>query len=137
MPTRPTAVVIDDSPIMRMVLKTMLSQIVDVVAEGVSGEDALPLYERFRPTVLTMDIVMPGRDGIVVATELLARHPTATIVMCSSLSTGDKIVACQKLGVAHYLLKPFNAEKVLSAMRYVLARREARMGQPQASRRAS
>jgi two-component system chemotaxis response regulator CheY len=134
---KPTAIVIDDSPIMRKALKVIVSRIFDVVAEGSSGDDALPLFEKFRPDVMTMDIVMPGLDGIAAATEVLSRFPEATVVICSSLTTRDKIVACQKLGVAHYLLKPFNAEKVLSVMRFVLACRAARAGTTEAPGTAS
>jgi two-component system, chemotaxis family, chemotaxis protein CheY len=137
MSSKPTAIVIDDSPIMRKALKIIVSQIFDVVAEGSSGDDALPLFEKFRPDIMTMDIVMPGRDGITAATEVLGRFPEATIVMCSSLSTRDKIVACQKVGVAHYLLKPFDSEKVLSVMRFVMARRAARATQGDAPGAAS
>ena len=119
----PTALVIDDSPIMRKSLRAILERAgCQVVGEGGSGDDVLPLYERFAPTIVTMDIVMPGKDGLTAATELLQRHPNAVIVMCSSLTSRDKILACQKAGVAHYLLKPFQPEKATAVLQYVLSR---------------
>lgn len=108
-----TAVVIDDSAVMRKSLKAILESAgFTVVAEGASGDDAGRLYETFHPTLMTLDIVMPGKDGLTAATELLQLHPEAVVIMCSSLTARDKIIAAQKAGVKHYLLKPFQAEKV-------------------------
>jgi two-component system, chemotaxis family, chemotaxis protein CheY len=119
----PTALIIDDSPVMRAHLRVLLRQAgCDVVAEGGQGDEVLPLYERHRPDLITLDIVMPGKDGVTAATELLARHPQAVVIMCTSLSSRDKILACQRAGVAHYLLKPFQAERAVATIQHVLGR---------------
>ena len=119
----PTAVIVDDSPIMRAQLRALLRQAgCDVVGEGASGDDVLGLYETMRPDLVLLDIVMPGKDGVTAATELLQRYPEATVIMCTSLTSRDKILACQKAGVAHYLLKPFQPEKTVQVIRYVLGR---------------
>jgi two-component system chemotaxis response regulator CheY len=120
----PTAVIVDDSPIMRASLRALLTQAgCDVVGEAGSGDEVLALYERHRPDLVTMDIVMPGKDGVTAATELLRAHPEAVVVMCTSVTSREKILACQRAGVSHYLLKPFQAEKAVAALRSVLARR--------------
>ena len=129
----PTAVIVDDSPIMRAQLRALLRQAgVDVVGEGASGDDVLGLYESLDPDLVLLDIVMPGKDGVTAATELLGRHPEAVVVMCTSLTTRDKILACQKAGVSHYLLKPFQAERAVAVFRHVLTRspRAAAQGAP-------
>jgi len=118
-----SAIVVDDSPIMRMQLRNLLAQAgCQVVGEAASGDEVLALYERHRPDLVTLDIVMPGKDGVTAATELLARHPSAAVVMCTSLTTRDKVVACQKAGVSHYLLKPFQPERAVAVFRHVLSR---------------
>lgn len=119
----PTAVIVDDSPIMRAQLRALLRQAgVDVAGEGASGDDVLGLYESLQPDLVLLDIVMPGKDGVTAATELLGRYPDAVVVMCTSLTTRDKILACQKAGVSHYLLKPFQAERAVAVFRHVLTR---------------
>ncbi len=119
----PNAIVVDDSPIMRMQLRNLLAQAgCQVVGEAASGDEVLALYERLLPDLVTLDIVMPGKDGVTAATELLARHPDAAVVMCTSLTTRDKVVACKKAGVSHYLLKPFQPEHAIALFRHVLAR---------------
>lgn len=120
------AIVVDDSPIMRMQLRNLLAQAgCHVVAEAASGDEVLALYAKHRPDLITLDIVMPGRDGVTAATELLAKHPEAAIVMCTSLTTRDKVLACQKAGVSHYLLKPFQPERAVAVFRHVLSRTAA------------
>ena len=120
------AIVVDDSPIMRMQLRNLLAQAgCQVVGEAASGDEVLALYEKHRPDLITLDIVMPGKDGVTAATELLAKFPDANDVMCTSLTTRDKVLACQKMGVSHYLLKPFQSERAVAVFRQVLSRVDA------------
>ena len=125
----PTALIIDDSASMRALLKLALGTAgVAVVAEAGTGAQALELYAQHRPSLVMMDIVLPGADGVKVATELLRAHPEAQVVMCSSLTTRERIVACRDAGVAHFILKPFSVEKVAEVARTVLARQAALSG---------
>ena len=119
----PTAVIVDDSPLIRVQLRQILGRIgVTVAAEGSSGSQLQALYEQHLPDLVTLDIVMPGKDGVTAAIDLLRAHPTARIVMCTSLTTRDKIVACQRAGVKHYLLKPFDAARAEQIFQLVLQR---------------
>lgn len=119
----PIALVVDDSPVMRTQLRALLRQAgCDAIVEGATGDDAMPLYERHQPDLVFLDIVMPGKDGVTAATELLQRYPRAVVVMCTSLTTRDKVLACQKAGVSHYLLKPFQPDRAIAVMRHLLAR---------------
>jgi two-component system chemotaxis response regulator CheY len=105
----PTAVIVDDSPLVRAQLRQILTRIgATVVSETGTGTQVQALYEQYRPDLITLDIVMPGKDGVTAAVELLRAYPGAKIVMCTSLAARDKILACQKAGVRHYLLKPFD-----------------------------
>jgi DNA-binding NarL/FixJ family response regulator len=130
----PSALIVDDSPVMRTQLRALLRQAgCDAIVEGATGDDALPLYERHHPDIVFLDIVMPGKDGVTAATELLQRYPRAVVVMCTSLTTRDKVIACQKAGVSHYLLKPFQPERAVAVMRHLLARNSSAVAQSVAS----
>jgi len=119
----PTAVIVDDAPIVRIQLRQILTRIgCTIVAEAASGDEVRALYERHRPDLITLDIVMPGKDGVTAAVELLRDFPGATVVMCTSLTTRDKILACQKAGVCHYLLKPFDPTRAEQVFRFALER---------------
>ena len=124
-----TALIFDDSASMRALLKLALRTAgVAVVAEAGTGAQAQELYAQHLPSLVLMDIVLPGADGVKVATELLRAHPEAQVVMCSSLTTRERIVACRDAGVAHFILKPFTVEKVAEVARTVLARQAALSG---------
>jgi two-component system chemotaxis response regulator CheY len=117
----PSAIIVDDSPIMRTQLGKLLELAgFSVVAQAGSADHLLELYEQHRPDLITLDIVMPGRDGATAAAELLARHPAAIIVICTSLNLRDKIDVCRRAGVKCYLLKPFNPDYAVSVFRRVL-----------------
>jgi len=114
----PSAIIIDDSPIMRGQLRKLLVGAgFSVVAEAGAGDGVLALYEKHRPDLVTLDIVMPGRDGASAAVELLAVHPEATIVMCTSLSTRERIDMCRRAGVKFYLLKPIDPDHAVAVFR--------------------
>jgi DNA-binding NarL/FixJ family response regulator len=117
----PSAIIVDDSPIMRAQLRKLLGVAgFSVVAEAGDGTEVLGLYEKHVPDLVTLDIVMPGRDGATAAAELLARHADAVVVMCTSLNTRDKVEACRRAGVKYYLLKPFNPEHAVAVFRRAL-----------------
>jgi two-component system chemotaxis response regulator CheY len=117
----PTAVIVDDSPLVRTQLRQILTRIgATVVGEASTGNELQALYERHRPDLVTLDIVMPGKDGVTAAVELLQAYPDARIVMCTSLTTRDKIIACQRAGVRHYLLKPFDATRAEQIFQFAL-----------------
>jgi two-component system, chemotaxis family, chemotaxis protein CheY len=120
-----TAVVVDDSSTMRNALEVAFGWAgVLVVAAGVSGKDALLLYELHRPAFIILDIDLPELDGVAAAAGLLRKYPEAAVMVCCSPSSRDKIVACRESGVTHFLLKPFTMEKVAEAVAAILKRRQ-------------
>jgi two-component system chemotaxis response regulator CheY len=122
----PTAIIVDDSPIMRAQLRRAVSDAgFTIAAEAGTANELLALYEQHHPDLITLDIVMPGKDGASAAVELLGKHPRAVVVMCTSLASRDKILACQKAGVAYFLLKPFDPANATTVFRGILARPRA------------
>lgn len=102
--------------------KLLVSAGFTVVAESGTADTLVGLYEQHRPDLITLDIVMPGRDGAEAAIELIGAHPEATIAMCTSLSSRERIDMCRRAGVKYYLLKPFAPEYALAIFRRVLER---------------
>ena len=84
--------VVDDSRIVQLQLKKILADTeYQIVAFCQSGEEALEKYSEVQPDLVTMDILMPGIDGLETARQLLKSYPNARILMVSSLAYDDTI----------------------------------------------
>ena len=59
---------------------------------------------------------MPEKDGLQALTEILAFDPTAKVVMCSALGQEAKVLESIKSGAKDFVVKPFQAERVLEAV---------------------
>lgn len=118
--------VVDDSKITYSQVKKMLQDSdYEVVSHCRTGEEALAVYEVVQPDVVTMDIVLPGMDGLDAAQLIRERWPQACIVMASSLAYDNTIDAAVAIGAAGFLFKPFKKEGLLEALRSAIAKKAA------------
>ena len=114
--------VVDDANFMRMIVKdTLTPQGFEVVGEAVNGNEAVSKYEQLKPDLVTMDITMKEKDGLAAAREILSRHPDARIVMVTALGQEKMLMDCVAIGVRDFVVKPFEPERILSAVRKALA----------------
>lgn len=117
-----TVVIVDDSKTMRQHLRMVLEDLgYSVLGEGQCGDDVQPLYEKLSPDLMTIDIVMPGKNGVVATQELIEAYPEATVVMCTGMSLREEGLACKKAGAAQFLVKPFDTDAVRVALDKALA----------------
>lgn len=109
--------VVDDSRIAQLQLQQILSgSDYEVVGCCQSGEEALEQYEQIHPDLVTMDIVMPGMDGLETAKLLLQAHPEVRVLMVSSLAYDDTINEATRIGAKGFVYKPFDQKQILQAM---------------------
>ena len=80
------------------------------------GEEALKKFEEAKPDLVTMDIVMPGMDGMETCKKLRQRYPEANVFMVSSMAYDDMIDQAVKLGARGFLFKPFTKESLLEGL---------------------
>lgn len=121
--------VVDDSTSFREALKDILrrSPDVEVVGEASDGAEAIEKAQALRPDVITMDVQMPGRDGLQAIQEIMARKPTPIVVI--SAASGDLQINFRalQLGAVEVLEKPAGdpaqrarqAEQIRQAVRAV------------------
>ena len=118
--------VVDDSMLARRLIKPILTNAGhEVVREATNGADAIQGYRECRPQVVTMDIIMPGVDGIAAAKRILGEFPDARIVMVTSMRDERHVLEALDLGAASYIVKPYTNEKVLKAIDDVLTMAKA------------
>ncbi|MBL9163042.1 MAG: chemotaxis response regulator protein-glutamate methylesterase [Planctomycetaceae bacterium] len=101
--------VIDDSPLVReLIVDSLLAQygfeIAGVAADGFQG---LQLLEELRPDVVTLDLQMPGKDGLTTLEEILQRRPTPVIVVSAlTQRAAESAVDALQRGAMDYVAKP-------------------------------
>jgi two-component system chemotaxis response regulator CheY len=115
------ALVVDDS----LYIQKELSKILEkngcqVVGTAANGLEAVKKYKELNPDFVTLDMVMPQMGGIQTLVLLKKIDPQAVVIMVSSLSGKDKIVECARAGASHYILKPFEEEKVAEVLQKVV-----------------
>ena len=105
--------IVDDSVFIYEEMKHMLANSeFEIVGYAKSGEDAIELYEKILPDVVTMDIIMPGLDGLETAKQILARWPEARIIMVSSLAYDETMEDAKKIGAIDFLFKPIEESQI-------------------------
>lgn len=78
------------------------------------GEQALVVYRQLRPDVILLDIMLPNMSGYSVLKRIrmeLEDKKTPVIVV-TALSRREDIIACAKLGISGYIVKPFDSKKI-------------------------
>lgn len=114
--------VVDDSKVAQLQLQRILSDSpYEVISCCQNGEDAVEQYRVLKPDLITMDILMPGLDGLEAARKILEEDPDAKILMISSLAYDETIEESKNLGAKGFLYKPFEAEDVLQTLDKIFA----------------
>ncbi|WP_349946715.1 response regulator [Lacrimispora sp. BS-2] len=115
---RKTIMIVDDSIVTRGEIEQLLKGTnFDVIYQCRSGEEALEAYEREKPDIVTMDIIMPGIDGIEASKRLLEHHPEAGIIIISSLVYDETHRKVQELGTnIPFVFKPIKKSYFIEAL---------------------
>lgn len=113
--------IVDDAAFMRMMLKDILSKNgFEVCGEAPNGLKAVELYNAEKPDIVTMDITMPEMDGIQAVKQIRSTDPGAKIIMCSAMGQQAMVMEAIKSGARDFIVKPFQPERVLEAIKKVL-----------------
>lgn len=116
-----TIMIVDDSILIRNEIGKLLEGTdYEVVCQCRSGEEALETYEKILPDIVTMDIILPGIDGLETSKQLLTKHPKAGIVIISSLVYDRTMQIVQELGPAiPFVFKPINQSFFIESLNKV------------------
>ncbi len=113
--------VVDDAKFMRLTIGNILTKSNHtVIGEAENGKDAVSLYRDHQPDLVTMDITMPEMNGIEAVREIVKNFPKAKIIMCSAMGQQRLIVEAIEAGAKDFIVKPFDENRVLEAVKRVL-----------------
>ncbi len=109
--------IIDDSKVVRNILIEIFEKHdYEVVGETGNSAEAVELMKKLSPDIIMLDIMMPDIDGIEILKRIRAENKDVKIIMISSLDSVGTIKECMKEGADHYLMKPFEEDKVMEVM---------------------
>jgi len=116
---------VDDQPLFREGLRTLLSVQADfeVVGEAGNGEEAIRLARSLQPSVVLMDLQMPVLDGVAATRRLRAEQPVCRVIVLTTFDDDEMVFDGLRAGAVGYLLKDAPSEKLAEAIR-VAARGE-------------
>ncbi|MBN2368014.1 response regulator [Candidatus Woesearchaeota archaeon] len=109
--------IMDDSMMMRSVLRNFLRKLGHDSVESKNGDEVVELFKSEKPDVVFMDIIVPGgTDGWEATKRIKAIDPNAKIVMVTSLKEKEDEDNAKKLGAVGYVRKPFSMEEIKTTL---------------------
>lgn len=111
--------VVDDHPVVRAGLTGLLGSEadLDVVGQAADGEEAVRLAVELVPDVVLMDLRMPALDGVGATAAVLARVPTARVLVLTTYETDNDILRAVEAGATGYLLKDTPQDELVAGVR--------------------
>ena len=110
----------DDESIIRMGLRTILTELGHTVYSAADGMEAVSLAAREQPDIALLDVRMPFRDGLEAAGEILKNRPIPILIL-TAYNEGTLLDRATSLPVQGYLIKPVKRDDLVAAMRVALA----------------
>lgn len=114
--------VVDDAMIMRKLIRDVAIEAGwDVAGEACNGAEAVELYEKLRPDLVTMDLVMPVMGGNEALRRIRAADPDARVVVVTALDQKQTLTESIRDGAMDFIVKPFDRERLIGFLKKVHA----------------
>ena len=133
-----SVLIVDDNDMTRETLRVILRHDgYNVVGEALDGDSALDMAIRLKPDVILLDVVMPKVSGIDALKSIRMVMQNVFVLMVTANKDQETVAEAVKSGISGYIIKPFNAKKVLDTIQGVAAKvrasRSAKNADPGAS----
>ena len=113
--------VVDDAAFMRGSLKFIIESAGhEVIGTGEDGKEALNLYKKLKPDLVTLDILMKGVDGLTALKDIKDYDHNAKVIMITAVGMEDKQEEARRLGADGYIRKPFKQTEVVAEIERAL-----------------
>ncbi|MGL4310472.1 MAG: sigma-54-dependent transcriptional regulator [Paracoccaceae bacterium] len=112
---------IEDTPTLQMVYQTVLRGAGHVVRCAGTAQEGLALFRAQPAGVVLLDLMLPDRDGLDLMADLLALQPLTSVIVITANGSINKAVEAMRAGAHDFLVKPFDEQRLLNAVRNGLA----------------
>ena len=116
--------VVDDSAFTRKIIIDVLTKEgYEVAGEAENGKEAIDLYKKTKPDLVTMDIIMAevdNMDGIGAVREIVKMDPKARILMVTAVGLRESLNRAQQAGAKGFIIKPFNSSTIIDEVKKIL-----------------
>jgi two-component system chemotaxis response regulator CheY len=108
-----TVMIVDDSNVVKKMIESFLSSLeVEIIGTASDGEEALELFKKEHPDLVTLDITMPKMDGLTCLESILKEKSDTKVLVISALKDRDTGIQALKLGAKSFMPKPFTADQL-------------------------
>ena len=114
--------IVDDASFMRNSLKYIVENGGHtVIGMAKDGQEALEIYRKSRPDVVTLDVLMPRMDGFSALKAIIKEDPKAKVIMVTAVGNEDRQEEARKIGASGYIRKPFKQTDIVDEIKRVLS----------------
>lgn len=129
-----SVLIVDDNDMTRETLRVILRHDgYNVVGEALDGDSALEMAMRLKPDIILLDVVMPKVSGIEALKSIRMVMHDVFVLMVTANTDQEVVAEAVKSGISGYIIKPFNAKKVLDAVEKVVEKVRANRKQKAAN----
>ncbi|MCZ8080286.1 MAG: sigma-54 dependent transcriptional regulator [Rhodobacteraceae bacterium] len=133
MTTVPPLLLIEDTPSLQMVYRSVLTNAGHAVRSASTASEGMAAFVESGSTVVLLDLMLPDRDGLELMQEMLTLRPEANVIVITANGSINKAVEAMRAGAHEFLVKPFDETRFLGAVDNALANRGTPRRAPAAS----
>lgn len=112
--------IVDDSNIVRSRIARLVDDprlsMLSVVGSASNGAEAIKVFSKTQPNIVTMDLTMPEMDGVECTEALIDMNPDTSILVISALSDKATAISALKKGAQGFIYKPFTDDEIIAAL---------------------
>lgn len=113
--------IVDDSMIIRKSVEQFTKDLgLELVGTAANGVEAIEMFSKHLPDIVTLDITMPEMDGLTALKQMMSINSKAKVIVISAISAKTAAIDALSLGAKHFLGKPFNSESLRAAFEKVM-----------------
>lgn len=119
--------IVDDSNVIRNRIERSMDHVnINVVALAEDGVQAMEMFRKYQPDIITMDLTMPNMDGLECIRQIRAISKDVSILVISAISDRSTGLRSIQLGARGFIFKPFNDEQLINALNKIIEHHRTR-----------